>query len=121
MDWDDDGPTEDVSTVLADLLDAGRRNEVVWKASGPFGSFADYARLEEVRSQYRELFDDAVAEVTEVCGPPRFLGDRARPGFPAWSDAAHLAIWVEDDDLASYVAVVQVRRDDPVELRVGVR
>jgi len=30
-------------------------------------------------------------------------------------------VWVEDDDLACYVAVVQARRDDPVELRVGVR
>ena len=121
MDWDDGGQTEDVGIVLSDLLDGGRRKEVVWKASPPFLSFADYAEGAAVRDQYREIFDDVVEDLRGSWGAPRFLGERSHPHFPSWSDAAHLAVWVEDDDLACYVAVVQARRDDPVELRVGVR
>ncbi len=122
MDWDDDGATEDVYTALMDLLDGGRRKEVVWKASAPFRSFADYAELDEVRSEYRDVFDDAVREVTVAYGQPRFLGERSRSDFPSWSDALHLAVWAgAEDDLACYLAVHQVRRDDPVELRIGVR
>ena len=121
MDWDDEGETEDVYTVLMDLLDGGRRKEVVWKASAPFHSFADYAELEKVRAEYREIFTEAVREVTTAYGQPRFLGERNRPDFPSWSDAAHLALWASEDDLACYLALVQARRDDPIELRAGVR
>ncbi|MEO5679147.1 MAG: hypothetical protein ABIS47_05695, partial [Acidimicrobiales bacterium] len=95
--------------------------EVVWKASAPFRSFADYADLEKTRAEYREIFEDAVREITVDCGQPRFVGERARPDFPSWSDAAHLAVWAGEDELACYIAVVQASRDDPVELRVGVR
>ena len=121
MDWDDDGETEDVYSALMDLLDGGRRKEVVWKASAPFTSFADYAELDEVHAEYRELFGEAVREVTVVYGQPRFLGERARPDFPSWSDAIRLAVWAGEDELACYIAVHQPRRDDPVEIRLGVR
>ncbi len=122
MDWDDGGETEDVWTSLMDLLDGGRRQEVVWKASGPFTTFAEYAELDEVRAEYRQLFDDAVREVILSYGEPRFWGERPRPDFPSWSDALHLAVWAGvDDDLACYIAVHHLRRDDPVELRIGVR
>lgn len=122
MDWDDEGETEDVYTALMDLLDGGRRQEVVWKASAPFHSFADYAELEKVRAEYREVFNDAVQEVTVAYGQPRFLGERSRPDFPSWSEALHLAVWAGDlDDMACYLAIHQARRDDPVELRIGVR
>lgn len=120
MDWDDQGATEDVYVVLMDLLDAGRRKEVVWKASPPFRSFADYAEVEKVRAEYLEIFNDAVREVTLSYGQPRFLGERSRPDFPSWSDAAHLAVWAEDE-LACYLSLGQATRDDPVELRAGVR
>ncbi len=120
MDWDDDGATEDVYAVLMDLLDGGRRKEVVWKASAPFRSFADYADLEKTRAEYLEIFNEAVREVTVAYGQPRFLGERARADFPSWCDAAHLALWAEDD-LACYLALAQASRDDPVELRAGVR
>jgi len=122
VDWDDEGETEDVYTALMDLLDGGRRKEVVWKASQAFHTFADYADLDKVRAEYREVFDDAVREVTLTYGQPRFLGERSRPGFPSWSDALHLAVWAGDpDEMACYLAVHQARRDDPVELRIGVR
>jgi len=121
VDWDDEGETEDVYLALMDLLDGGRRKEVVWKASAPFSSFADYSELEKVRAEYREVFGDAVREVTLSYGQPRFLGERSRSDFPSWSEAAELAVWAGDDDLACYVAVHQSRRDDPVELRIGVR
>ena len=122
MDWDDDGATEDVYIALMDLLDGGRRKEAVWKASAPFHSFADYAELEKVRSEYREMFDEAVREVTVSYGQPRFLGERGRSDFPSWSEALQLAVWAPDaDDLACYLAIHQLGRDDPVEIRVGVR
>ncbi len=121
MDEDDEADVEDVYLGLMDLLDGGRRKEVVWKASGAFSSFADYAQLEKVRSEYQDLFNEAVREVTIAYGHPRFLGERARPDFPSWSHALHLAVWAGDDDLACYVAVAQTSRDDPVELRLGVR
>jgi hypothetical protein len=122
VDWDDEGETEDVYTALMDLLDGGRRKEVVWKASAPFHSFADYAELEKVRGEYRETFDEAVREITLSYGQPRFLGEKPRPDFPSWSEAMHLAVWAPDaDDLACYIAVHQLRRDDPVEIRIGVR
>ncbi len=121
MDWDDEGETEDVYSALMDLLDGGRRKEVVWRASTPFQTFADYAELDKVRSEYREIFGEAVQEVTVAYGQPRFLGERSRSDFPSWSDALLLAVWVGDDDLACYVAVRQAGRDDPVELRIGVR
>jgi hypothetical protein len=122
VDWDDEGETEDVYLALMDLLDGGRRKEVVWKASTPFSTFGDYAELDKVRSEYREIFAEAVQEVTVAYGQPRFLGERARPDFPSWSEALHLAVWAgPDDDLACYVAVHQSSRDDPVEIRIGVR
>ena len=121
MDWDDQGETEDPYLALMDLLDGGRRKEVVWKASAPFQSFSDYAELDKVRSEYRDIFGEVVQEVTVAYGQPRFLGERARPDFPSWSEALHLAVWAGDDDLACYVAVHQSRRDDPVEIRIGVR
>ena len=121
MDWDDGGATEDVYAVLMDLLDGGRRKEVVWMASEPFHSFADYAELEKTRAQYLEIFNEAVREISLSYGQPRFLGERSRPDFPSWSDAAHLAIWAEDDDLACYLALAQARRDDPIQIRAGVR
>ena len=121
MDWDDAGETEDVYTTLMDLLDGGRRKEVVWKASAPFSNFAHLADLDEVREEYRQLFSEAVREVTLAYGQPRFLGERPRPDFPSWTDARHLAVWAGDDDLACYIAVHQARRDDPVEIRLGVR
>ncbi len=121
MDWDDAGETEDVYLALMDLLDGGRRKEVVWKASAPSSSFADYADQDEVRAEYRALFQEAVQEVILAYGQPRFLGDRPRPDFPSWSDAHHLAVWAGDDDMACYIGVHQVRRDDPVEIRLGVR
>jgi hypothetical protein len=122
VDWDDGGETEDVYLALMDLLDGGRKKEAVWKASAPFHSFADYAELEKVKAEYREIFDEVVREVTLSYGQPRFLGERNRPDFPSWSDALNLAIWAPDaDDLACYVAIHQSRRDDPVEIRIGVR
>lgn len=121
MDWDDEGETEDVYVALMDLLDGGRRKEVVWRGSAPFSTFADYAELEKVRAEFREVFSEAVREVTVAYGEPRFLGDRGRPDFPSWSDAMQLAVWAGDDDLACYIAVQQARRDDPVEIRIGVR
>jgi len=121
VDWDDEGETEDVYIALMDLLDGGRRQELVWRASGTFSTFADYAELDEVHSEYREVFGDAVREVTVAYGQPRFLGDRSRPDFPSWSEALHLAVWAGDDDLACYIALQQIDRDAPVELRIGVR
>ena len=121
MDWDDGGETEDVYLALMDLLDGGRKKEAVWKASTPFRTFSDYADIDKVRSEYRELFGEAVQEVTVAYGQPRFLGERSRPDFPSWSEALHLAVWAGDDDLACYIAVHQAGRDDPVELRIGVR
>ena len=121
MDWDDGGETVDVYLALMDLLDEGRRKEVVWKASAPFQSFAEYAEADKVRAEYREIFTEAVQEVTVSYGQPRFLGDRSRSDFPSWSDALHLAIWAEEDDLACYLSVNQLRRDDAVEIRIGVR
>jgi len=121
VDWDDEGATEDVYLALMDLLDGGRRKEVVWKASTPFSSFADYAQVDEVRAEYREVFTEAVREVTLAYGQPRFLGECARLDFPSWSDAIELAVWAGDDDLACYLGVHQRRRDDPIELRIGVR
>ena len=122
MDWDDEGETEDVYSALMDLLDGGRRKEVVWRASTPFSTFADYAELDKVKAEYREVFSEAVREVTLTYGQPRFLGERVRPGFPSWSEAHHLAVWAgDDDDLACYIAIHQARRDDPVEIRLGVR
>jgi hypothetical protein len=122
VDWDDEGETEDVYTALMDLLDGGRRKEVAWKASSPFQTFADYAALDKVLSEYREVFDDAVREVTLSYGQPRFLGERSRPDFPSWSDALQLAVWAgEVDELACYLGLHHARRDDPVELRIGVR
>ena len=121
MDWDDEGEVEDVYMALMDLLDGGRRKEVVWKASPSFSSFADYAQIEKVRSEHLELFNEAVREVTVAYGQPRYLGDRARPDFPSWSKALNLAVWAGDDELACYIAMAQASRDDPVELRLGVR
>jgi len=121
VDWDDEGATEDVYSALMDLLDSGRRKEVVWRASAPFHSFADYAGAEQVRSEFREMFGEAVQEVAVAYGQPRFLGERSRADFPSWSDAMHLAVWAGEDELACYIAVHQVGRDDPVELRIGVR
>jgi len=121
VDWDDEGETEDVYVALMDLLDGGRRKEVVWKASASFRSFADYADVEKVRSEFGEVFDEAVQQVTVAYGQPRFLGERSRPGFPSWSDARQLAVWAGDEDLACYIAIRQLSRDDPVELRIGVR
>lgn len=122
MDWDDGGQTEDVYIALMDLLDEGRKKESVWKGSAPFQSFADYAELEKVKGEYREIFHEAVREVTLSYGQPRFLGERNRPDFPSWSDALQLAVWApEADELACYIALHQTRRDDPVEIRIGVR
>lgn len=121
MDWDDEGETEDVYIALMDLLDGGRRKESVWKASAPFQTFADYADGDKVRAEYQALFGETVQEVTVAYGQPRFLGDRSRPDFPSWSEALHLAVWAGEDDLACYIAVHQLRREDPVELRIGVR
>jgi len=121
VDWDDEGETDDVYLALMDLLDGGRRKEVAWRATGPFSTFSDYAELDKVRSEYLAVFGDAVQEVTVAYGQPRFLGDRSRPDFPSWSEALHLAVWAGDDDLACYIAVHQSRRDDPVEIRIGVR
>jgi len=121
VDEDDEGAAEDVYMALMDLLDDGRRQEVVVMASTPFSTFADYADLDKVRAEYRELFDEAVREVTLSYGQPRFLGERPRPDFPPWSEALQLAVWAGEDELACYVAVHHLRRDDPVELRIGVR
>lgn len=121
MDWDDGGETQDVYLALMDLLDGGRRKEAVWKASAPFLSFADYADLDKVRSEYRDVFAEVVQEVTVSYGQPRFLGDRSRSDLPSWSDALHLAVWASEDDLACYISVNQARREDPVEIRIGVR
>ena len=122
MEWDDEGDTEDLYMALMDLLDGGRRKEVVWKASAPFATVADIADLDEVRAEYGQLFEEAVGEVTLAYGQPRFLGDRSRSDFPPWSEAVRLAVWAgEEDEMACYVAVSQGRREDPVELRIGVR
>jgi len=121
VDWDDEGETEDVYLALMDLLDGGRRKEVVWKASSSFSTFDQYAELDKVRSEYREIFGEAVQEVTVACGQPRYLGERSRADFPSWSEAHHLAVWAGDDELACYVALHQDRREDPVEVRIGVR
>jgi len=121
VDWDDEGETEDVYVALMDLLDGGRRKEIVWKASPAFQSFADYADVDEVRSEFRDVFADAVQEMTLAYGQPRFLGERSRSDFPSWSDALHLAVWAGEDDLACYIAVHHLRREDPVEVRIGVR
>jgi hypothetical protein len=121
MDWDDEGRSGDVYLALMELVDAGRRAEVVWRASPPFVTFADYAELDELRAEYREAFEDAVREVIVAHDEPRFVGERTQPHFPAWSEARFLALWAGEGDLAFYLAIHQPRRDERIELRIGVR
>ena len=118
MAWEEDG---DASELLLDLLDAGKRKEVVFKSSGGFRDFRDHSDMDEIAEEFRLLFDEAVRDLTMSLGRPRFLGERHRPDFPSWSDALHLAIWATDDDLAGYAAVHHPGRDEPFELRLGVR
>jgi hypothetical protein len=118
VEWEDDnGACE----LLLDLLDAGKRKEVVYKSSAAFHDFRDHSDMDETADEYRALFDEAVRELTISLGRPRFLGERNRPDFPSWSNALHLAIWAAEDDLAGYAAVCHPGRDEPFELRVGVR
>ena len=111
---------EDAYDVLMDLLDAGKTREVVWMASDPFHSFADYAELDETEAEYRETFDNLVIDLTSSMGRPRYVGDRERPDFPSWSDALHLAVW-DVQGKGAYVAIHHREQDDPFEVRIGVR
>jgi hypothetical protein len=111
---------EDAYDVLMDLLDAGKTREVVWTASDPFVSFADYAEMDETEAAYREMFDNVVLDLTSSIGRPRYVGDKQRPDFPSWSGALHLAVW-EIQGKGAYVAVEHRQQDDPFELRIGVR
>ena len=118
MDWEAD---QDACDVLLDLLDAGKRKEVVYRTSDGFRDFRDHSEMDETADEYRELFEDTVRDLTGSLGQPRFLGERNRPDFPSWSDALHLAIWAVEDDLAAYAAIHHPGRDDPFQLRLGVR
>ena len=106
--------------VLMDLVDAGKTREVVWIASDPFVSFADYAELDETEAEYRETFDNLVVDLTSSIGRPRYVGDKQRSDFPSWSQALHLAVW-DIQGKGAYIAVEHRNSDDPFELRIGVR
>ena len=117
--WDE--PEVDPYYALMDLVDGGRKTEAVYKSSPPFHDFLDHSNLDETAEEFRREFDEIVRELVGALGQPRFMGDRHRTGFPSWSTALQLAIWSFDDDLAGYLAVHHERRDDPFQLRFGVR
>src|SRR5436190_20104888 len=102
--------------MLMDLIEARASKEVVWKASDPFHSFADYAEMDETEAEFREVFDDLVIDLTSAIGRPRYVGDKLRSDFPAWSSALHVAVW-DIEGLGAYIAVHHARQDDPFELR----